>query len=476
MTDLIAELRRICGEKHVVTGDTDRSKWDHDVMGNYRGLSRAAVFPASTKEVSQIMQLATRHRVPVVPQGGNTGLAGGAAVGPDADAILLGLARMNRIETIDPQARIATVEAGVILQSLHDAVDDHDLIFPLFFGARGSCMIGGNLSTNAGGSNVVRYGNTRSLTLGIEAVLPCGKILNLLSRLHKDNTGYDLKNLLIGAEGTLGVITRATLKLFPKPAAYATALLTAKSLPAALDLLRKLQDASGNAVEAFEFMPKSHMDGYARLHPDRQLPLPGQDVNILVELGATSAFLSREGEDHRPVVQGLLEAELATALTDGTITNATLANSSRERLAFWHIREAAFEIATAEGPTVDTDIAFPLDKTATFLDHMAAKLPIVSPGAHTHIVAHLGDGNIHYSVLPPDCENGVPPALKTRVTEAIEDEVAALNGSFSAEHGIGLSKRETMARRKDPVALNMMRQIKSALDPHNIMNPGKLLP
>lgn len=477
MTDILTNLRNICGDTHVLSGNDDRQAFDTDVFGDKIGSSLAVVRPANTDEVAAILKLAHETGTPVVPQGGNTGLAGGATPTADTTQIVLSLARMNAIESINPETRTTTVQAGVILQNLHDAVAKHDLIFPLIFGARGSCMIGGNISTNAGGSNVLRYGNTRALVLGLEVVLPDGRVMNLMNALYKNNTGYALKDLIIGAEGTLGIITRAVLQLHPAPVARATALLSVASLPAALTLLRKLQDASGGAVEAFEFMPENHMQGYQRLNPDRTLPLetPGT-VNILTELGATSQLLARPGDDGRPLIENLLEDTLTEGFENGDILDAAIAQNDSQRDAFWHIRESAYEVATSDGPAIDFDVSVPLDQVETFLDQAEKRLAPVVPGMRNTIVSHLGDGNIHYGVLPENNRDGIAPALKTRVMEVVEDLVTELSGSFSAEHGIGTTKRPSMARQKDPVALDAMRAVKAALDPQNIMNPGKVLP
>lgn len=477
MSELIAELREIVGAPYVITDPADAEVYDHDVTGNYSGRSLAVVRPASTDEVSRVLATAHAAGVAIVPQGGNTGVTGGSHTGTEGDRILLSLGRMNRIEAIDTTARTATVEAGVILQSLHDAADAEGLVFPLFFGARGSCMIGGNLSTNAGGSNVLRYGNTRALTLGLEVVLADGRVMNLMSALHKDNTGYDLKDLFIGAEGTLGVITRAIVKLFPRPRAYATALLAMDDLSPALDLLHRLQDRTGGAVEAFEFMPEHYGTAYLTQNADRRWPLAAPaPVNILLELGATSDLLADPGADGRPHVQGLMEDLLAEEIEAGHVQDAAIAQNESQRAAMWHIRECAFEIAFTGGPAIDFDVALPLGGVARFLASMGSQLHALSPNATEHIVCHLGDGNIHYSVVPEGNRDGIPASLRRAVTEAVEDQVNALGGSFSAEHGIGLSKRASMRRQKDPVALDVMRSIKQALDPKGIMNPGKVIP
>jgi FAD/FMN-containing dehydrogenase len=334
-------------------------------------------------------------------------------------------------------------------------------------------MIGGVLSTNAGGSNVLRYGNTRALCLGLEVVLPDGRVMDLMGALHKDNTGYDLKDLFIGAEGTLGLITAAVLKLMPKPRAHATAMVAVPALPDALTLLNRLQDETGGAVEAFEYMPADYMARLAACRPDLRPPFATPHaVNILVEVGATAPRDALPLPDGSLPVVTHLEETLAAMMADGAVLDAIVARSEAQRAEIWERREAAAEITFSRGPIVDSDIALPLDGVVPFLERMQVLLPRIDPAAETITVGHLGDGNLHYAVWPSRDD----AALKDAVRETVEDVVAALGGSFSAEHGIGLSKKSTMARRKDPVALAVMAQIKAAFDPHGIMNPGKLLP
>jgi FAD/FMN-containing dehydrogenase len=466
---LIADLIPLLGASNVLTGP-DMDRLSRDWMGNYHGTPLAVARPGSTAEVAATVQLAARHNTPVIPVSGNTGLTGGTFT---QGGLLLSTERLNRIRDLRPDARIAIVESGVILSKLHDAAADRGLYFPLCFGARGSAMIGGVLSTNAGGSNVLRYGSTRALCLGLEVVLPDGRVLNLMSELHKDNSGYDLKQLFIGAEGTLGIITAAVMKLVPAPRAQATATLAARSLPDALILLNRLQAASGGLVEAFEYMPADYMRRLMQVRPDIGQPFPEpHDCTILVELAATSPALTTAQEDGTIPLTDLLESTLAQLMDEGLILNAQIARSDAQRSAMWARREAAAEIGAAVKPMIDSDIAVPLDKVATFLDRITPRLATVAPGADTVTVAHLGDGNLHFSVYPGDPSK----AVYDRVISAIEDIVQDLGGSFSAEHGVGLSKLNSMDRRKDPVALDVMRTIKTALDPNNLMNPGKVIP
>ncbi len=470
MMTLIADLTVALGANHVLTGD-DLAKYRHDWTHHYPSNPCAVARPGDTGQVAEVVRIAARHGVPVVPVSGLTGLVGGAYTD---GGLMISVERLNRIREIRPEARIAIVEAGVVLDRLHEAAEAANLYFPLWFGARGSAMIGGVLSTNAGGSNVLRYGSTRALCLGLEVVLADGRVLNLMSELHKDNSGYDLKQMFIGAEGTLGIITAAVMKLVPRPRAYATATLAVRSLPDALVLLNRLREATGGLVEAFELMPASHMQRLSEVRPDVALPFGGvrYDTNILVEIAATAPRDTVPDDSGEIPLTALLQDTLAALMEDGAILNAEIAQTEGQRRLMWQRRELAAEIMTARQPTIDTDICLPIDKVATVLDRIHARLPALDAGAETLHIAHLGDGNIHFTVYPTRDD----PALADAVIEAVEDEVQALGGSFSAEHGVGMSKKPSMKRRKDPVALQVMRAVKAALDPENRMNPGKVIP
>jgi len=466
---LIAELTARFGAGHVLTG-ADTARFVGDWTGKYTAAPLAVVRPGSTAEVAETLRLAARHGVPVVPVGGGTGLVGGSMT---TGGLMISLERMNRIRELRPEARLAVVEAGVVLSRLHDAADAAGLNFPLWFGARGSAMIGGVLSTNAGGSNVLRYGSTRALCLGLEVVLADGRVLNLMSELHKDNSGYDLKSLFVGAEGTLGIITAAVMKLVPKARAHATATLVARSLPDALTLLNRLQESTGGLVEAFEFMPRSYMDRLSVVRPDLGQPFGAvHDVTILVELGSTSARDCVPGPDGSLPLVTLLEDTLAAMMEDGVVLDAVFATTEAQRRTMWARREAAAELTQGWLPSIDTDVAVPLTAVDAFMRQALARLRDIDPDAQTLTVAHLGDGNLHFTIFPTDDD----PALGDAILTAVEDVVQDLGGSFSAEHGVGLSKRASMARRKDPVALDAMRSLKALLDPGNLLNPGKILP
>jgi FAD/FMN-containing dehydrogenase len=386
---------------------------------------------------------------------------------------MVSLERMNRIRALKPEARLVVAEAGAVLTRLHEAAEAEGLYFPLWFGARGSAMLGGVLSTNAGGSNVLRYGSTRALCLGLEVVLADGRVLDLMSELHKDNSGYDLKQMFIGAEGTLGIITAAVMKLVPAPRAHATATVAARSLPEALVLLNRMQEATGGRVEAFEFMPRTYSDRLKVARPDLGLPFDTiPEVTILIEAATTApAEAEPDSEGVVPLV-GVLEDVLSEMLEAGLIQDAVVARSEQQRRAMWARREAAAEITVGLVPAVDTDVCLPLDRVESFMAEVLHRLEALDPGLRSLTVAHLGDGNLHFTAFPTRDDAG----LKDRVMETVEDVVAELGGSFSAEHGVGLSKLNSMARRKNPVALDVMRAVKQALDPKGRMNPGKVIP
>jgi FAD/FMN-containing dehydrogenase len=456
---LLQEFAAIVGKEYALTGN-DTARWSTDWTGKYCAQPGVVLRPASTHQVSQIMTLANAQRQSITPVSGHTGLVGGTYA---PGGVMVSLDRMNTIHDINATTRTAVVDAGVVLSSLHDATDAEGLIFPLTFGARGSAMIGGVMSTNAGGSNVLRYGNTRDLVLGLEAVLADGRVVDLMSSLHKDNSGLNLRQLLIGSEGTLGIITKAVLKLAPKPITYATAMVAVPRLDDALTLLNRVQDATGGAVEAFEYMPRHYIDVHmARVDGAREPFDVPYDVNIMIEVATTTDT----------DITDALQTIMADMMNSGAVLDAVVAQNETQRRAMWGRREAAAELTFWRKPIVDTDVALPLDLVGSFLEQANAKVVEADSGAEPFYIAHLGDGNVHYGVYPSSDD----AALKDKIVEIIEDVVGSLGGSFSAEHGVGLSKLNTMRRRKDPVALDMMRKIKGVLDPNGILNPGKLIP
>lgn len=459
----------IVGAANVATG-ADMARWSTDWSGEDHWTPLAVARPDTAEEIAAILRLANELAVPVVPVSGNTGMAGGTRA---EGAIMLSLDRMNRIREIRPDARVAVAEAGVILSNLHDAAEAHDLIFPLFFGARGSAMLGGALSTNAGGSNVLRYGNARALCLGVEVVTPTGEVMSLMSALHKDNSGFDLRDLMIGAEGTLGIITAAIVKLFPRPRAYATAMVATRTVNDAVGLLHELQAETGGAVEAFEYMPGAFIDAHLTRYPDARPPFETRhEVNILVEVGAIAERDARPGPDGTVPIVALLERALERAFSTGRVLDAVVAQNEAQRAEMWARREAAAELALLKSPFVDNDVAVRPDLMQALLERIEQRARALDPDIGFLNVAHLGDGNLHFAGWPstPD------PAVMKAISRAVEEEVVALGGSFSAEHGVGVLKRQVMAAHKDPVALAVMGRIKAALDPNGILNPGKVIP
>ncbi len=453
----IENAAALIGADHVLTGP-DAAGLSQDWTGAYQWTPLCVLRPGTTGEVSALMALAHETGTPVVPVSGNTGLSGGTR----ADgAAMLSLDRMSRIREIRTKTRLAIVEAGVVVETLRNTAAEQGLMFPVSFGAQGSARIGGILSTNAGGSNVLRYGNTRAQVLGVEVVLADGRVMDLMSELHKDNTGYDLRDLVIGAEGTLGIITAAVVKLVPAPQTHATAMVAPRDLDAALALLGRLQTISGGLVEAFEYMPRDYIETHVARVPGAREPFDAPHaVNVMVEMAGPGD------------IGGMLETELAAALERGEIADATIAQNDTQRREIWARREAAAEIAFARSPRVTTDIALPLDRLSSFFDRVRPVLGDLDPGVTDTCVAHLGDGNIHFVVYPTRDE----PTLADAVVQAVEGVVGDLGGSFSAEHGIGTSKLPSMQRLKNPVALDVMGAIKAAMDPKGILNPGKLLP
>ena len=464
---LLGTLRAAVGAAHVLT-EGDLSAYQIDWRKRYHGRSLAVVRPGSADEVAAVVRASLAHGVSLVPQGGNTGLVGGSTPDGSGTQVLLNLGRLNHIRAIDAANLTMTVDAGCVLQTVQEAAASHGLLFPLSLAAEGSCTIGGNLATNAGGTQVLRYGNARDLCLGLEVVTAQGEIWQSLSGLRKDNTGYDLRDLFIGSEGTLGVITAATLKLYPQPAATTTALATLASLQAAVDLLQLAQSRLGPGLTAFEVMNEVSLGLVQRHFPQLTQPLPPAPWTVLLEQSDC------EGEAH---AQALFESLLGDALERGLISDAAVAASLQQSHTMWHLRESIPLAQSEEGLNIKHDIALPVSSVPGFVMQTDAALARAFPGVRLVDFGHLGDGNLHYNVQSP---LGVPAADFLRDCEAavntvVYDAVVAHGGSISAEHGIGALKRDELARRKSPVALRLMRTIKAALDPAGMLNPGRLL-
>ena len=467
MNTLLDSLRAAVGPAHVLA-DGDLSAWELDWRKRYRGKALAVVRPGTTEEVAEVVRACARHGAAIVPQGGNTGLVGGSVPDASGTQVLLSLQRMNRVREIDAANLTMTVDAGCVLQSVQEAAATEGLLFPLSLAAEGSCTIGGNLATNAGGTQVLRYGNARELCLGLEVVTAEGAVWDGLSGLRKDNTGYDLRDLYIGSEGTLGIITAATLKLYPRPAARVTALAAVATLDDAVQLLQLAQARLGAGLTGFEVMGAFALELVARHFPQIRQPLAASPWMVLLEQSDT------ESEAH---ARGLFEAMLETALEQGTITDAAVAESIDQSRSLWHLRESIPLAQAEEGLNIKHDISVPVSRIPTFVAHTDAALAHAFPGARLVNFGHLGDGNLHYNVQAPAGTAAADflRAHEAAVNELVYDAVAAHGGSISAEHGIGALKLDELTRRKPAVALDLMRAVKRALDPENRLNPGRLI-
>jgi FAD/FMN-containing dehydrogenase len=457
------------GAQHVLTDDHDTAPYLTDWRKRYEGAACAVLCPASADEVAAVVKLAHTHRVALVPQGGNTGLAGGATPDASGGQAVLSLRRLNRVREIDAHNNTITVEAGVILAEVQARAAETGRLFPLSLAAEGSCTIGGNLSTNAGGTGVLRYGNTRELCLGLEVVTPQGEIWDGLRGLRKDNTGYDLRDLFIGAEGTLGVITAAVMKLHPQPAARVTALAALDSAHAALDFLALAQRYAGPLLTGFELMSDFCMQLVGRHFPQLRYPFEQRHAQVvLLELS------DNESEEHG---RALFERMMEAALEQGLVEDAVVAESLAQSQAFWNIREHIPLAQAQEGLNIKHDIGVPISRIGHFIEETDAEIARAVPGARMVTFGHLGDGNLHYNVQAP--EGGDPKRFlaenEKTLNRIVYDSVARHRGTLSAEHGLGQLKVDENEHYKGDVELALMRAVKTALDPLNLMNPGKVV-
>jgi len=470
MTTLLDDLRALLGPAQVLTrdGHGDLSAWERDWRKRWHGHALAVVRPGNTAEVAQVVQACARHGVAIVPQGGNTGLVGGGVPDDSGKQVLLSLQRLNQVRSIDRTNLTLTVEAGMVLQAVQQAAADADLLFPLSLAAEGSCTIGGNLATNAGGTQVLRYGNARELCLGLEVVTAEGDIWSGLSGLRKDNTGYDLRDLFIGSEGTLGIITAATLKLYPQPAANLTALASTTSLDQCLALLGLAQARLGAGLTGFEVMNAFSLQLVRRHFPQLTQPLAAAAWTVLLE------YADADGEAS---ARSRFEALLEAALEQGLIEDAAVAESLAQAAGLWHLRESIPLAQSEEGLNVKHDIALPVSAIPAFCAHTDAALRTAIPGVRLVNFGHLGDGNLHYNVQCPAGAQSLAflATHEADINRIVYDAVQAAGGSFSAEHGVGTLKLHEMATRKSPVALGLMRSIKQALDPQGRLNPGRVV-
>jgi len=454
-----------------VTRDADLiDPWLTDWRGRFHGKAQAMASPATTAELSALVRLCAEHGVAIVPQGGNSGMVGGATPDESGEAVLLSLRRMNAIRELDVSGRKVTCEAGVILQTLHEAAEAQGLRFPLTLGGKGSATVGGLVSTNAGGTQVLRHGSMRALVLGLEAVLPDGQVLSMLTPLKKDNRGFDLKQLLIGSEGTLGIVTAATLRLVPAVAERLVIWAGVPTLHAARKLLLHCEDAVGEALEGFEVLPQASLEAVIDLQPATRAPLTEPHPwHVLIEVVADTAGAAG--------LAGRCEAMLASAFEAQLLDDAVVAMNESQAEAFWLIRESISAAERARGPAVQHDISVPVEAMPAFIEAAVPRLEADWPGTEAIAFGHLGDGNVHFHVIAPP---GTDAAAWHRgdgkaISRQVHDLVTQWHGSISAEHGIGQLKRDELARLGDPVALDTMRRIKAALDPKGLLNPGKLI-
>jgi FAD/FMN-containing dehydrogenase len=459
----------LLGEKFVIADPDGKSPYEKEWRGRYQPKCAFVLRPGSTEEVSKILALANEYEVPVIPQGGNTGLVAGGVPFEGGDEVILSLGRMNKIRDLDPDNFTMTVEAGCVLQNLQEAAEEADRLFPLSLGAEGTCQIGGNLSTNAGGIHVIRYGNTRDLVLGLEVVLADGRIWNGLRGLRKDNTGYDMKHLFIGGEGTLGVITAAVLKLFPQPRETAVAFVAVPSPEAALTLLGRMRAGTGDAVKAFELIPRQALDFALEYVEGVKDPLESpSDWYVLTEITS--------GKKDSGIGEAMEEI-LAAAFEEEIVTDATIAASEGQAKELWYIREAIVEAQIPAGGSIKHDVSVPVSSVPAFLKEGLALVEKLVPGIRPVAFGHMGDGNIHFNLTQPEgADRDAYLARWDEVNDAVHDLVVKrFGGSISAEHGLGRMKVEENERFKSEIEIGMMRDLKKLFDPKGILNPGKVV-
>lgn len=467
----IDEAASLLGSRGFTTDPELVTPWLTDWRGRYTGKALGLASPSSTTETAAFVKLCARHGVPIVPQGGNSGMSGGATPDESGAQFLLSLRRMDTIRELDTRARQVTCEAGVILQALHEAAAAERLRFPLTLGGKGSATIGGLISTNAGGTQVLRHGTMRAQVLGIEAVLADGSVFDALTPLKKDNRGFDLKQMLIGSEGTLGIVTAATLRLLPEIGERVVAWVGLPSIRAARELLLHCGDAAGEMLEGFEVLPAHCLESVLAHLPDARAPLGGKHAwHALIELVGTA--------DAEDAVRAAAEAMLAEAFEKDLLQDAALAANEAQADALWLLRDSIAPAERAIGPAMQHDISVPVAAMATFVEEASPQVEAKFPGTRAIGFGHLGDGNIHFHVLaPPGATRGEWEADEgKRISAFVHDLVDEFGGSISAEHGIGQVKRDELGRLGDPVALAMMRSVKQALDPDGLLNPGKLVP
>jgi FAD/FMN-containing dehydrogenase len=465
---LIAQFTAIVGASHAVRDQAELAPRLVENRGLYQGTSPLLLKPASTEEVAEIMKLASKTGTAIVPQTGNTGLVGGQTPRAGASDIILSLERMNKVREIDAVANVIVADAGCILEDIHTAADSINRMFPLTLASQGSCRIGGNLATNAGGTAVLAYGNMRQLCLGLEVVLPTGEIWNGLRKLKKDNTGYDLRDLFIGSEGTLGVITAAVLKLFPKPLGHQVAFVGLASPDAALTLFEKATSLCGSALTGFELMPRLGVEFTTKHIPGVRDPLARPHAwYVLIDISTS---------DSSDAADAMMQVLLEQGLENGIVEDAVIATSDAQRQAIWHMRESMSEAQRPEGGSIKHDVSVPVSSIPEFMAAAETAVLQVIPDARICAFGHMGDGNIHYNISQPIGADKAEFIGRWREVNAVVHQlVLSHGGSISAEHGIGQLKRDELAHIRDGIEIDLMRRIKSAFDPASIMNPGKVI-
>ena len=462
MTDFLDQLRAIVGERYVLTSADDMAPYLKEYRGRFNGTGKAVIRPANTQEVSAVVKHCAEHNVPIVPQGGNTSLVGGSIPYHDT-TIVLSLSRLNAVRSIDPDNFTITVEAGCILMQVQQAATEHGRYFPLSLGSEGSCQIGGNIASNAGGILTIRYGNTRDLVLGLEVVLPNGDIWNGLRGLRKDNTGYDLKHLFIGSEGTLGIITAAVVKLYPAPQQQTTFFASIQTPADALALLSHTRQAFGEMISAFELIARPCIALAQEYGPACVDPVTEKtDWTVLADINTT---------------QENIEAFLGEMFEQQIIIDATVTHSEQQRRDLWQMREAIVEAQRNAGGSIKHDVSVNVSNIPAFIEEATALVRQMISGVRPIIFGHMGDGNLHFNLTQPiNADKATYLEQWDEINHAVHDVIQKYNGSFSAEHGVGVFKAQELVDRKSPVEIDLMRRIKQALDPQHLMNPGKVLP
>ncbi|MFM8799957.1 MAG: FAD-binding oxidoreductase [Tagaea sp.] len=469
MTAEFDRLRALLGPKGWLETDADIAPYEKEERGLFKGKAAAVARPADTNEVAEVLKICNAARIGVVPQSGNTGLVGGGVPDASGRQIVLSLARLDRVRGLDAANDTIAVEAGVILADIQKRAAEAGRLFPLSLAAEGTCRIGGNLSTNAGGINVLRYGMARDLVLGLEVVLADGRVLDAMKGLRKDNTGYDLKQIFLGAEGTLGIVTAAVLKLFPAPREIETCLVAVPDPKAAIELLGRAKNESGGNVQAFELTQRRLID-YVLAH------IPGTS-DPLAERHDWYALIEFASGDLGGALKTMVERLLERAMEDGLVLDAAIASSEQQRKALWKLRESMTEAQKPEGASIKHDVSVPVSSVPEFLAEATALCEAMVPGARVCAFGHAGDGNIHFNISrPTDWRDADFQARRKEMNAAVHGIVGRMRGSISAEHGVGILKRDDLPKYKDPTAIELMRTLKAAFDPNNILNPGKVVP